>query len=106
MSHKNPRSHKDEIKKLVDSIEQEESKESNDIADLEDSIEENTEFSEEIEGTIAPIENAGSEEIKHGKMPHSKEVAIDEDALRKNKRSITTTQGKIDSPSDDSEKAE
>lgn len=62
--------------------------------DLEDAIEENTDFSEETEGSIAPIEKSGSSEIEHSedmKKRFCKKHEIDEQALRDNAKETDTT---------------
>lgn len=61
--------------------------------ELEESVDETTDFSEEKEDSIAPLSKAGTSELDRSAIDErfSKEHEIDEQALRKHKRETNTT---------------
>lgn len=67
-------------------------------SELEDAVDETTDFSEETEGSVAPEYKTGSEEIDRSDVDErfSKEHSIDEESLRKAKREKLSAGGSSD----------
>lgn len=99
--HRNPQTLKDEYDKINDSIDKSQLEEgSKDVSshgsDIDDSSQdlEPSEFTEESEGSIAPLEKAGSSEIEHSedmRKRFAKKLDIDEESLRDNAPETDTT---------------
>jgi hypothetical protein len=105
-NHKNPKDKKSEMEKIISQIDKEQLEDgSKTVGDIEDASQDlyPDEFTEEREGSIAPQEKSGSEEIEHSEDMRKRFAKKHSETTTKDSVLREELEQKTDKPSDENE---